>query len=112
MLGLANQANHMIANHLKLVTHNPSSACKQQHQNKQTLHQTHEQMHPCGLGIRIPCGLGIRIQPMSALVHVVKGDYSRDMNCPIPPAHRITCFLVCSEAYEFGQLGTELSWFR
>ena len=53
------------------------------------------------------CGMGIRIQPMSALVHVVKGDYSRDMNCHIPPAHRITCFLVCSEAYEFGQLGTE-----
>ena len=34
-----------------------------------------------------PCGLMIRIQPTFALVRVVRVDLSRDMNCPMPPAH-------------------------
>ena len=59
----------------------------------------------------LPCGIRFRIQPIFALVHVVRGDQSRDMNSPIPPAHSINA-LVSSEAYEFGQLGSELSWFR
>ena len=47
-----------------------------------------------------------------ALVRVVRGDLSWDINCPIPPAHCMLGLLACSEAYEFGQLGTGLSWFR
>ena len=34
------------------------------------------------------------------------------INCRIPPAHCMLGLLACSEAYEFGQLGTGLSWFR
>ena len=55
---------------------------------------------------------GFRIQPTFALVCVVRGDLSWDINCPIPPAHCMLGLLTCSEAYEFGQLGTGLSWFR
>ena len=53
-----------------------------------------------------------RIQPTFALVRVVRGDLSWDINCPIPPAHCMLGLLACSEEYEFGQLGTGLSWFR
>ena len=52
------------------------------------------------------------IQPTFALMRVVRGDLSWDINCPIPPAHCMLGLLACSEAYEFGQLGTGLSWFR
>ena len=55
---------------------------------------------------------GFRIQPTFALVRVVRGDLSREINCPIPPDHCMLGLLACSEAYEFGQLGTGLSWFR
>ena len=55
---------------------------------------------------------GFRIQPTFALVRVVRGDLSWDINCPIPPADCMLGLLECSEAYEFGQLGTGLSWFR
>ena len=55
---------------------------------------------------------GFRIQPTFALVRVIRGDLSWDTNCPIPPAHCMLGLLACSEAYEFGQLGTGLSWFR
>ena len=34
-----------------------------------------------------PSGLGIRIQPTFAIVREVRVDESRDMNCPMPPAH-------------------------
>ena len=44
-------------------------------------------------------------------MRVVRGDLSWDINCPIPPAHCLLGLLACSEAYEFGQLGTGLSWF-
>ena len=53
----------------------------------------------------------IRIQPTFALVRVVRGDLSWDINCPIPPAHCMLGLLECREVYEFGQLGTGLSWF-
>ena len=53
-----------------------------------------------------------RIQPTFALVHVVRGDLSWDINCSIPRAHCMLGLLACSEEYEFGQLGTGLSWFR
>ena len=43
---------------------------------------------------------------MFALVRVVRGDLSWDINCPIPPAHCMLGLLACTEAYEFGQLGT------
>ena len=59
-----------------------------------------------------PVVWGIRIQPTFALVRVVKGDKPMDINCPIPPACCMHGHLACSEAYEFGQLGTGLSWFR
>ena len=55
---------------------------------------------------------GFKIQPTFALVRVVRGDLSWDINCPIPPAHCMLGILACSEAYEFGQLGTGLSWFE
>ena len=55
---------------------------------------------------------GIKIQPTFALVGVVRGDYPWDINCPIPPAYCMLGLLTCSVAYEFGQLGTGLSWFR
>ena len=55
---------------------------------------------------------GFRIQPTFTLVRVVRGDLSWDINCLIPPAHCVLGLLACSEAYEFGQLGTGLSWFR
>ena len=55
---------------------------------------------------------GFRIQPTFALVRVVRGDKSWDINCPIPPAHCMLGLLACSEAYEFGEFGTGLSWFR
>ena len=51
-------------------------------------------------------------QPTFALVRVVRGDYPCDINCPIPPAYCMLGLLACSEAYEFRQLGTGLSWFR
>ena len=54
---------------------------------------------------------GFRIQPTFALVRVVRGDLPWDINCPIPPAHCMLGLFACSEAYEFGQLGTGLSWF-
>ena len=53
-----------------------------------------------------PCGLGIRIQPTFVLVRVVRVDYSRDMNCPMPPAHRMLGLPAFGGAYEFGQLGS------
>ena len=56
-----------------------------------------------------PVAWGFRIQPTFARVCVVRGDLSWDINCPIPPAHCMLCLLACSEAYEFGQLGTGLS---
>ena len=56
--------------------------------------------------------MGFRIQPTFALVRVVRGDLSWDTNCPIPPSHCMLGLLACSEAYEFGQLGTGLSRFR
>ena len=62
--------------------------------------------------ILAPVVWGIRIQPTFALVRVVRGDLSWDINFPIPPAHCMLGLLACSEAYEFGQLGTGLSWFR
>ena len=52
------------------------------------------------------------MQPTFALVHVAGDDESRDINCPIPLAHWMIGLLVCSEAYEFGKLGTGFSWFR
>ena len=55
---------------------------------------------------------GFRIQPTFALVRVIRGSLSWDINCPIQPAHCMLGLLACSEAYEFGQLGTGLSWFR
>ena len=59
-----------------------------------------------------PVAWGFRIQPTFALVRVVRGDLSLDINCPIPPAHCMLGLLACSEAFGFGQFGTELSWFR
>ena len=41
---------------------------------------------------------GFRIQPTFALVRVVRGDLSWDINCPIPPAHSMLGLLACSEA--------------
>ena len=35
-----------------------------------------------------------------------------DINSRIPPACCMHGLLACSEAYEFGHLGTGLSWFR
>ena len=29
-----------------------------------------------------PCGLGARMQPTTAVMRVVRGDYLRDVNCP------------------------------
>ena len=55
---------------------------------------------------------GVGIQPTFALVLVVRGDLSWDINCPIPPVHCMLGLLACSEAYEFGQLGTGFFWFR
>ena len=49
--------------------------------------------------------LGIRIQLTFSLVCVVNGDYSRDINCLIPPAYCMLGRLACYEAYQFGQLG-------
>ena len=41
---------------------------------------------------------------------------SSDINCPIPPAYCMLTLSVCLHCpncpYEFGQLGTGLSWFR
>ena len=37
-----------------------------------------------------PVVWGIRIEPTVALVRVVRGDESRDVNCPIPPAYCMT----------------------
>ena len=34
------------------------------------------------------------------------------VNCPSPQAYCMHGLLTCNEAYEFGQLGTGLSWFR
>ena len=59
-----------------------------------------------------PVAWGFRIQPTFSLVRVVRGDLSWDINCLIPPAHCMLDLFACSEAYEFGQLGTGLSWFR
>ena len=44
---------------------------------------------------------GFRIQPTFALVRVVRGDLSLDINCPIPPAQCMLGLLACSEAFEF-----------
>ena len=55
---------------------------------------------------------GFRIQPTFALARVIRGDLSWDINSPIPLAHCMLGLLACSEAYEFGQFGTALSWFR
>ena len=69
--------------------------------------------YPLWLGEFYPLWLGgFRIQPTFALVRVVRGDLSWDINCQISPAHCMLGLLACSEAYEFGQLGTGLSWFR
>ena len=59
-----------------------------------------------------PVAWGVKIQPTFALVCVVRGDLSWDINCPLPPARCMLGLLACSDAYEFGQLGTGLSWFR
>ena len=40
-----------------------------------------------------------------------KRRLSSDINCPVPPAYCMLGVLACSEAYEFEQLGTGLSWF-
>ena len=58
------------------------------------------------------CLGGFRIQPTFVPVRVVRGDLSWDINCLTPPAHCLQGLLACSEAHEFGQLGTGLSWFR
>ena len=55
---------------------------------------------------------GIEIQQTFTLVRVARGDKSRDINCPIPQAYCILGLLAHSEGYEFGKLGTGLSWFR
>ena len=52
----------------------------------------------------VACG-GFRIQPTFALVRVVRGDLSWDINCPIPPAHCMLGLLACSEAYKFWTVG-------
>ena len=52
---------------------------------------------------------GVKIQLKFALVRVVRGDQPWDINCPIKPAYCVFGLLACSEAYEFGQLGTGLS---
>ena len=54
---------------------------------------------------------GFRIQPTFAPVRLVRGDLSWDINCSITPAHCILGLLAFSEEYEFGQLGTMLSWY-
>ena len=41
---------------------------------------------------------------------LIKG--TRDIHCLIPSAFCILGLLACCEAYEFGQLGAGLSWFR
>ena len=51
-----------------------------------------------------PVAWGFTIQPMLALVRVVRGDESWDINCPIPQAHCMLGLLACSEAYELGQV--------
>ena len=61
----------------------------------------------------------IRVLPLVACgleynqrLHCVeRGDYLRDMNCPLTPAHFMQGLLACNGANELGQLGTELSWF-
>ena len=60
----------------------------------------------------VPVVCGIRIQPTFALLHVLRCDSPRNINCPIPPAYCMHGLIACSEGYEFGQLGTMLSWFR
>ena len=56
---------------------------------------------------------GIRIHPTFALEGlVVRCDKSWDINCPVPSAYCMLGLLACSEEYEFGQLGTGLSWLR
>ena len=49
-----------------------------------------------------PCGMGVRIQPTPALLRVGRGDYLRDMSCPLPPAHCMQGLLACNGAYELG----------
>ena len=49
---------------------------------------------------------GIRIQPTFALVRVVRDDSG------LLHAYSMLGLSACSEAYEFGQLGTGLSWYR
>ena len=51
--------------------------------------------------INFPCGLGTRLQPMPALMRVVRGDHIRDVNCPTPPAHCMLCLLACNGAYKW-----------
>ena len=48
---------------------------------------------------------------MLTCFNVSKADLLSAINCPIPPAHCMLGLLACNEAYEFGQLGTGLSWF-
>ena len=55
---------------------------------------------------------GIRIQSTFALVRVIRGDLSWDINCPIPPAYCMIGLLACSEASRFALSGTGLSGFR
>ena len=69
-------------------------------------------IHPYIHSFIAPVVWGIRIQPTFALVRVVRGDLSWDINSPIPLAHCMLGLFACSEAYEFVQFGTGLSWFR
>ena len=66
----------------------------------------------CDVLLFPPVVYGIRLQPTFVLVCVLRGDPSRDINCVIPPAYCMLGLLACSEAYEFGLLGTSLSWSR
>ena len=49
-------------------------------------------------------------QGLSLCMRVVRSDYSRNMNCPIPLAHCMLGLLAENQAYELGQLGTGLFW--
>ena len=50
-------------------------------------------------------------QKTPSLMHVIKGDYLRDTNCPIPPVHCKPVVLSCNGACELGKIDTEWFWF-
>ena len=58
------------------------------------------------------CKLLFHDVEQSSDINCINCIQSSDINCPIPPAHCMLGLLACSEACEFGQLGTGLSWFR